>query len=75
MQPHEKIFQNTNPSILKMCNLHDAKEVYEEVRLKLQVRLRVEQNRVREIAEGLEARLAEINEVEKMILSEGKTPQ
>lgn len=31
MQPHEKIFQNTNPNILKMCNIHDAKEVYAEV--------------------------------------------
>jgi len=25
MQPHEKIFQNTNPNILKMVNIHDAK--------------------------------------------------
>lgn len=28
LQPHEKIFQNTNQNILKMVNIHDAKEVY-----------------------------------------------
>lgn len=32
MQPTEKIFQNTNPNILKMVNIHDAKEVYNEVK-------------------------------------------
>lgn len=39
MQPNEKIFQNTNPNILKMVNIHDAKEVYAGVLEKLKARI------------------------------------
>jgi hypothetical protein len=39
MQPYEKIYQTTNYNILKMCNIHDVKEVYEDVEKQLKVRI------------------------------------
>ena len=40
MRPHEKIFQNTNKNILRMINIHDSEEVYEQVQQDVEKRIK-----------------------------------
>lgn len=57
MQPNEKIFKTTNPNILKMINIHDAKEVYAELEVSVKKKLEEKTKLMEEKKSMIENRL------------------
>ena len=71
----EKIFTSANINILKMLNLHDVDECYSQLKSMISEKIAVQEKKSTQIYNKIYKRAKEINNIEKRMIQEGKTPR